>query len=180
LATFRRSASSITVGRIGCDPRILVDLQRCAVPRLAAESLQARRNRAYPELGTAAHGVDVMRKPKNMTPEQEAAWKQKVAAKHKAYYESNLEKMASRAKTYRESHPEKVSAMRRAWRESNPEKVAALRKAAIENLTPFYVARTFALKTSELTPELLELKRNQLLIHRALKQLKQTLNGETS
>jgi hypothetical protein len=50
---------------------------------------------------------DVMSKPKNMTPEQEAAWKEKEAAMQKAWRKANPEKVAACVKAYREKNKEK-------------------------------------------------------------------------
>ena len=47
-----------------------------------------------------------MNKPKNMTPEQEAEWKEKERARKKAHYEANAEKMRARKKAYREANAE--------------------------------------------------------------------------
>jgi hypothetical protein len=87
---------------------------------------------------------------------------------------------ADKLQDYYEANREKFAAYKKTYREVNREILVAIKKKAVETLQPFYVAMALGMKTSEVTPELLELKRNQLLIHRALKQLKQTINGETS
>ena len=82
-----------------------------------------------------------MSKPKNMTPEQEAAWNEKERARCKAYYEANQEKVKASA------------------------------KADVEKLTPAYVANQLCMKLSEIPTELLELKREQLAITREIRKL---------
>jgi hypothetical protein len=110
-----------------------------------------------------------MSKPKNMTPEQEAAWKESTAARQRTYREANRVKLSASARAYQAANREKERARKKAY-------LAASRK----KLTAGYVSNVLKLKVSEIPPELLELKRNQLLIHRALKQMKQTINGEAS
>jgi hypothetical protein len=128
-----------------------------------------------------------MSKPKNMTPEQEAAWKEKVAAKEKAYREVNREKRAAVKKTYREVNREKELARNKAWKKANREKVhanardhyeanreneAAKRKAKVKTLKPAYVAATLRMKVSEVPPDLLELQREQIRLIRLTRELK--------
>lgn len=64
-----------------------------------------------------------------------------------------------------------------------PERVANYRKKSqaksILNLEPSYVAVLLGISLSELTDELLELKREQLKIHRAVKQLNKEIQNAT-
>ena len=114
-----------------------------------------------------------MSKPKNMTPEQEAAWKESTAARDKAYYEANKEKVAARHRTYREANKEKLAAREKAYREANKEKVVARHRTYRELITDQYAAQKLGLKKSECPPELIEMKREQLLIARMTKELDQ-------
>ncbi len=118
-----------------------------------------------------------------MTPEQEAGWKVKNAAWKKAWDEANREKRAAYSKAYNEANREKLAAKYKAYREANREKVAAYReanrekvsardKATIENLALSYVSQRLNMKPSEVTPELLELKREQLRLSRLTRELK--------
>lgn len=104
------------------------------------------------------------------------AWREanreKLASRRKAYYEANKEKAASQVKAYREANKEKVAAQDKARSKANN---AAMCKA----LSDSYVAHKLHLRVAELTPELLAMKREQLLLHRLGKQIKAQLKDET-
>ena len=70
-----------------------------------------------------------MAKPKNMTPEQEKEWEEKVKARDKAYREANKEKKKAYAQAYREANKEKLAEKDKARREANPEKMKAYAQA---------------------------------------------------
>lgn len=61
------------------------------------------------------------------------------------------------------------------WRNKNPEKQREMNARASAAATPAYIAQRLRLPVATLTPDLLALKREQILNHRALKQLEQTL-----
>lgn len=125
-----------------------------------------------------------MLKPKNMTPEQDAVWRKKVAAWRKAYREANLEKVAARMKAYREANSEKVAAQRKAYREANREKLAAHQKARYEanreNMSDSYLTTLFNVPRRLIPADLLELKRQQILLERITAQLNQTVKEKTN
>ena len=68
---------------------------------------------------------------------------------------------------------------KRAWRVSNPGKAKArdTRNSAWsrQKLKPAYVAKALGMPVKQVTPELLELKREQLTYHRLLKEAKTIL-----
>lgn len=78
-------------------------------------------------------------------------------------------------KAYRVLHPDKYRACQREWKKNNPEKQRAQKQRAQALLTPAYVANALHLPVGQLTPELLELKRQQLELHRLQRQLQATL-----
>lgn len=145
-----------------------------------------------------------MTKPKNMTPEQELAFKERVAAHQNAYYEANKDRLLANHKDYRESNKdillakkklyeqatrEKISAKKKEWRkktrnarktylEVNKEKISARLKAQVEELKPYYVADLLGIKLSECPPALIEMKRQQILIYRSIKQLNNKLEKQ--
>lgn len=94
-----------------------------------------------------------------------------VRATKKDHYERNAPRERARAKTYLENNRDKMRAYKKAYRETSADKVRAYR----ESLAPGYVAATLRLPVDQLTPELLEAKRQQLEISRALKALNATL-----
>ena len=120
-----------------------------------------------------------MNKPKNMTPEQEAAWNEKARAKSKAYYEANREKCIARAKSYRELNREKERARKKAHREANIEKERYRLMGYSQSLSRSYVARSLHISVYEATPELIEMKRNQLQLKRSIKKLKEHISSAT-
>jgi len=135
-----------------------------------------------------------MNKPKNMTPEQLAAWREKDSAKKKAYYEANKEKVNAKQKAYYEANKEKVNANNKAWRDSNREKVKAKKKAWRDAnrekvnasqrgrrnaLHDCYVASFLGMKTHEAPPELINLKREQLELKRLVRKLDQSIHETT-
>lgn len=68
----------------------------------------------------------------------------------------------------------------RAWEMANPDARRASRAKAVAELRPAYVASALRIPTEQLTPELLALKREQILNQRALRELKQTLKDLTN
>lgn len=130
-----------------------------------------------------------MSKPKNMTPEQEAEWKAKIRAYQKAYQDSNREKINARNRAFHKANRDKIKACReanlekylareKASREANREKRLADEKARRESLADGYVADRLRIPIAECPPELIEMKRQQLLIHRSIKQLNQKLEKQ--
>ena len=86
-----------------------------------------------------------------------------------ARYAANPEKAKARQVAWRAANPEKVKALDAVWRARNPEKVKARQVAYCDELRPAYVANALRIPVTQVTPELLELKRLQLTIHRGLK-----------
>lgn len=85
---------------------------------------------------------------------------------------------ASNAK-YRANNLEKVRAANAKCRAENPEKERAYAARKAAELAPGYIANTLRIPVADLTPELLELKREQILTTRAVKQLiKEIQNAE--
>ncbi len=83
-------------------------------------------------------------------------------------------------KKYNKDNKEKISAYNKQYRENNKEKLLAHNKQHKREqgkiLSTTYVKNiltgTFKIKQADITPEMIELKREQLLIKRALKQAK--------
>jgi hypothetical protein len=76
----------------------------------------------------------------------------------------------------RQAEKKKSTERVREWKKSNPEKARASNNAKVERLTPAYVAALLKMKVSEVTPELLELKREQIDMYRLVSQLNQEIN----
>ncbi len=131
-----------------------------------------------------------MSKPKNMTPDQERTWLDKQAARNKAYRDANKEKEAARNKA---KNPIKVAAYKKKWREMNKEKEAARSKerwrkdpekckahgaATRAKMTNGVISARLGLKVAECPDEIIELKREQLLMYRMTKQLNQSIKEQ--
>ena len=107
-----------------------------------------------------------------------AANSEKIAATAAAYRAANIDAEVKRWAAYRAANREKQSTYKAAYRLANIEMYRARNSANKENLTPCYIAHVMRIKTSELTPGLYELKREQLETRRLAKQLKQATKDE--
>jgi hypothetical protein len=117
-----------------------------------------------------------MSKPKNMTPEQEAAWIESEIARKKAWNKANVEKNRILNKAWREANPEKARACEMAYLEKSREKRNAIKRKNAENITPLHVAKALRMKVSEVPPDLLELKREQIAMYRLVSKLNQAID----
>jgi uncharacterized membrane protein len=112
--------------------------------------------------------------------------KEKRKVYEKAYREANKEK----EKAYREAHKDNKKGYNKAYREvnkknskaykeANKERIKEYAKKACENLTDYYVINRLCQKTSlnrlAIPQELIELKRQQLFISRATKEISHEL-----
>ena len=108
---------------------------------------------------------------------QYAANKEAVNAACREYYAATRDSQLTRMKNWREVNPEKVYAANKSWRARHPDKVAEYRarhdKPAGINTYDRYVRsllrRRNGFRQEDITPELLEVRRLQLLIRRELK-----------
>lgn len=100
-----------------------------------------------------------------------------INAKRRAWREANLEAHRAKDKVRRDANPEVHRARDKAWREANQEYVKAKYAAYTGGLdrdpSDKYVKQLLGLK--EATPELIEAKREQLMLHRATHELNKLL-----
>ena len=79
-------------------------------------------------------------------------------------------------KEYYDTNKEYIRARHSEWLKNNKQWALSYRKRASENLTDDYVKRTLmttiGLKTIDITPEMIEIKRKQISLYRELKELK--------
>lgn len=124
-----------------------------------------------------------------------SAWRKENAEKVRGYdqrwAEKNKEKIALKNRLYAERNREKTNKNNAAWRSRNPEKMrliyAVYRAENQENrksynsmykrsmsteMTDAYIASLLRVPLSMLSPQLIELKRVQLMIKRQLKEMK--------
>ena len=91
------------------------------------------------------------------------------------YYEKNREKINVYRRNYQRRNPEKAREGTRNYKIKHAEKIREKRLKQVESLADSYVAKKIGISVSQCTPELLELKRAQIKLHRAIKERK---NGE--
>lgn len=119
---------------------------------------------------------------KECSKKQSIAWRnanpKKRAATEAAYQKRNPEKLAARNAAYHKENPEKVAANQKAYRKRNPGVAAKLNAAVCLELRQAYVANCIGLPSAHITPELLDLKRQQLEAHRLSKQIAKALNAK--
>jgi len=116
----------------------------------------------------------------------------KASAYAKAWYAANPERARENNAKWRAANPERKRALDAARRAADPEKhrarVLAWLRAhseevvhrsfkAREELAPHYVAGVLHMSVKDITPELLELKREQLRLTRITRELKKELKN---
>ena len=111
--------------------------------------------------------------------ERYAENKDVVLAATAKYRAENKEQLAitraARNARYRAEEPERLKAQAARQYARHKKSLAAKAAEHRSDLSPGYVASTLGLPLPQVTPELLALKREQLLAHRALKALNKTL-----
>ena len=119
-----------------------------------------------------------------------AANPEKLRERYRRQRAANPEKLRETgrktAEKRRQLHREKLLEQNRKWRaanlnkaraacrksyQKNPEKARKRRRGEIEGLADCYVAETLRLPLADCTPELIEMKREQLMLKRLTKQL---------
>lgn len=65
------------------------------------------------------------------------------------------------------------------WKRANPDRVKASNDKKVAELKPAYLAKKLRIPVAQLTPELLELKRQQLELHRLQRQLQKLLKEKS-
>lgn len=80
-------------------------------------------------------------------------------------------------KAYRRGNKEKVIEYNKAYRQANKQKTQAYKKTHKEELSKSFVAKVLKMSVKEIPHELYELKREQMLNARALRQFNEILKG---
>jgi len=104
-----------------------------------------------------------------------------LAGKKKEHYEKNRESYSEKGKERYVNKREVILAQNREYRVKNKdeldEKASVRSKARVENLEPVYIKQTIrgqtGLRNKEITQEMIEEKRELLLIHRKLKEIRE-------
>jgi len=103
---------------------------------------------------------------------------EKVRAIRAKYRAENSEKLRASLAKYRAENVEKEMARLAKWRAENPEKVRASLAKCRASLTDGYIAELLGLPVKKAPPQLIELKREQILLHRLAKEMKQEATKE--
>ena len=98
---------------------------------------------------------------------------------------NNRSKIRGRANQWRKDNLKKRLAVEERWRRNNPEKYKLTNKRAddkaCENLTDHYIKTALytqlRIHSDQVTPEMIELKREQIILHRAIRTLVKVVNG---
>ena len=106
------------------------------------------------------------RKYRENNPEKKKEWKRK-------YAENNPEKVKEGKRKYRENNLEKEKERCREYRENNLEKEKERYRKYAERLSEGYIKNRLKQGNLPVTPELIEIKRQQIAMKRTLKQIKQ-------
>jgi hypothetical protein len=111
------------------------------------------------------------------------AWRKANPDRRKAiqarYSENNKEKIRIKNTECYKKRPEKYKANKKRYYEKNREEImpkrASRRSSDKDRVSPSYAAELLKLPVSQCTPELIEMKREQVLLHRLAKVLKQEI-----
>ena len=103
--------------------------------------------------------------------------KERILAREKAYREANKERVAIKNKKYREANKDKIKAIQKTYREANRKKESARQRdwerANIKAIGASYCANRLkkqGFTPDQITPELIEVKRQLIKINRTIKQ----------
>jgi hypothetical protein len=107
-------------------------------------------------------------------------WKEKnhekVKASGRLYVKKNRKEMIERNKRWRERNPDKRKELDKRWRERNPDKCKEKSRRKVEKLTDSYIRDVIiqiikelgVIRRHSIPPELINAKRQELLIRREL------------
>lgn len=104
---------------------------------------------------------------------------ERLKAASAKWRKENLEKARGYAAKWRKENRERVNAYAAKWDAKNPEKVKAMsanwRKKGRDVLSDSYVSNSLGIALKNCPQQLIELKREQLMLHRVTKQLITTI-----
>ena len=96
--------------------------------------------------------------------------KEKIKNRLKVYYEANKDEIKSIQKTYKKVNKDKIKDYKKNYYEANKDKLNAHAMDKVKQLSDGYIAKKLRIPLSDCPPELIELKRAQLKLIRAIKQ----------
>ena len=98
------------------------------------------------------------------------AYREANKDKKRAYREANKDKIKAQIKAYREANKDKIKAQAKAYYEINKEEIA-------DEYAKGLIRQNISIKTSKITPKMIDLKREQITLHRLIKEIKNGLTG---
>ena len=102
--------------------------------------------------------------------------KAKLITIRSAWAKENADKVKSCDRKWREANAQRLKAMDMAWRKDHPEKVAEYRRKHVDEVSQSYVASLLEIPTAKVTPELLQMKRDEIALRRMARTLKKASN----
>ena len=106
--------------------------------------------------------------------------KEKYNEYSKKFYKENTDKCIERSMKYHKENKERINENQKKYRKENRDKAKEHRKKYLLALSKNYVKRQISLQlnieTDKISPEMIELKREQLMIYREIKQFKKEIN----
>ena len=114
-------------------------------------------------------------------------WKKQNKQKHKksvkAWRKKNWEHYRKTQKPYftkwRKANPEKWIAYCRKWKKNNPLKILEQKRRTVDSLAGSYIKNLLKMngfEINQITPQMIQLKREQVMFSRVLRQLKGAVN----
>jgi hypothetical protein len=160
------------------------------VNRRNADGLQCWCKNCRRQHASATHDIEKHRKYRS----EHAA---EIRERKRKYRETHREQEAARVSAWHASNPERVREHKRRyqqkhagitrqssvrWVQENRQRVRDLKNAREKRIReaagPSYAAKVLRIRKTEAAPELLEMKRDQLLMHRLITDLKKAIQGE--
>lgn len=109
-----------------------------------------------------------------------SAWAKENADKVKSYErkwrEANAQRLKEKNQQRHQANSADRKAMGKAWRKDHPEKVSEYRRKHVDEVSQSYVANLLEIPTAKVTPELLQMKRDEIALRRMARTLKKASN----
>lgn len=104
---------------------------------------------------------------------------------HKEWRNKNSNKIRAWCKQWRQNNPIRARMLVARWKKNNPEKRRSTNKKSsiksTQNLTDNYIRTALysqlRVNPNHIIPEMIELKREQIILHRAIRSLMKAANG---
>ena len=102
-------------------------------------------------------------------------WINGASERAKNYRKQHADDINKQKKNYRDANVKRILEKAREYREKNKEKIKQYKLKYVSIVHPWYAASLIGIKLDSLPQEIIELKREQLQIHRIARELKNTV-----